>query len=159
MRLFECARTEWRGGVDSLVFGVWCLEFLGFASWGCLVEFLLKRSDRPSERRTLSLIFDCHHEHSCGQAPPSGGLLGRGLCREGVGPRGTGEDSEAVGGPSAASVILHMVTTRIYIKAPPRMFKPAFDLLVEQGGDCCGWRRATGGGAVGRCVHLQQWHL
>ena len=66
-----------------------------------------------------------------------GGLLGRGLCLEGVGPAGTGEDCATAGGPSAAGIFLPMVTTQIDMQASPRMFKPMFDLLVKQGGDCC----------------------
>jgi len=87
----EASVLWWSGGVDiSLVFGVF-----RFASWGCLVGFLLGRSVRPSDWRILSLIFDCHHhEYSYGQAPLSGGLLGRGLCQEGVGPPGAGEEGE-----------------------------------------------------------------
>jgi len=40
------------------------------------------------------------------------------------------------------------------MQASPWMFKPMFDLLVEQGGDCCYWRRATGGGAM---VVIDSW--
>ena len=67
-----------------------------------------------------------------------GGLLGRGLCLEGVGSPGTGEDSQLLlEGPPQRAFFLLMVAIRIDMQAPPRMFKPLLDLPVEQGGDGC----------------------